>query len=308
MKKWICVFVILLMGSLSIPCDAWAASHKRKWEENNFNLNLGTTAFDGVYERSYLDAEERQTVSIYDKVIDDSVYLLMINGGFVPEQDILRGWRGNTLYVSTENLECLGIKTIFDTDNRDIILHYLDNTLVLHLNSYTATFNGKSIPIENPVELLDKKIYVPIRFVLEQFGGKVQYVHDYEKTICHRDLENLFKIHMISIEMVNDKQQPHFLPEDRIDKIKELSVARHSQVVDLLKERGQTFTEENKDYDPFAIYYTGKKLGRYYIYELKGFEGLPIFMNQYTGEIYSENPWTPIVSIEPQFPDLCKLF
>ena len=72
------------------------------------------------------------------------------------------------------------------------------------------------------------------------------------------------------------------------EKITDVSVQYQKDLIAAKEEPNQEI-EEKFNYDASAVTYTGKKLGRFYIYELKEFENFPIYFNEYTGEIYSES-------------------
>lgn len=133
-------------------------------------------------------------------------------------------------------------------------------------------------------------LYVPLRFVAETFGGKVQYVDDYEKTYCHEDdseSPNWVKVSVIAIEMPNGTK-PQYVSKNGLEKITDVSVQYQKDLIAAKEETNQEI-EQKFYYDASAVTYTGKKLGRFYVYELKGFENFPIYFNEYTGEIYSES-------------------
>jgi len=56
-----------------------------------------------------------------------------------------------------------------------------------------------------------------------------------------------------------------------------------------------------EQYDLYRITYTGKSIGRYYIYTMDELEHCPIFFNKYTAEIFSSSPGVPIFSLAEGF-------
>lgn len=308
MKKWQFLNLGVLIGCLCLPNTAMAATGEAMWKENNLCVSVSRTDFKETYSVEYLNTDTGIYDCTYEDTVCNSAYLLMINGGFVPNPKILIKENG-TVYVPVASLEMLGVDTIIDNINRTITLSHNDTILIFHRDSDRAEINGKNRMVKDNVQEINEEIYVPIRFVAEQFGGKVEYVHDYKKTICDRTQADKLRISLISVEMVNQQDVTAcYEPQDKLEEIKTLSLAEHEQISDLLETRKQGFTEENPDYNPLAICYTGETFGRYYVYKIKGFESLPIFVNQYTGEIYSENPWTPIMAIGKGFPDLSKIY
>lgn len=294
MKRWICFSITLFIGCFLIPNKALASSCEVKWKENNLCVSVDDTDFEGVYSVDYLNDSSGLYECTYDKTIADNAYLLLINGGFLHNPDILLSENG-VLYISVDNLKLLDIKAIIDEAKGMISLYYNDDLLVLEKGCNIVAIN--------------EKVYVPMRAVVEQFGGEVEYINDYKKNICNEEREYKFRIHLISIEMPdNQSGVESYTPQNGLEKIKKMSLVEYKQIIDLLEERNQTFTKDNPDYNPLSVCYSGETLGRYYVYRLEGFEELPIFFNKYTGVVYGENPWTPMMSIAYGFPDLSKLY
>lgn len=294
MKKWICFSVALFIGCFSVQREALAAPYELKWKENNLCISVDHTDFKGMYSVDYLNPNSGDYECVYDETICNSVYLLMMNGGFFPNPDILLKENG-TIYISTKDLDLVGIKMIIDDVEETISLYYGSSVLTFERNSDLVAIN--------------EKFYVPMRLVVEKFGGEIEYIHDYKKTICNKDQGNEFGINMISVEMIDEQQNlKSYTPQEGLEKVKKMSLIEYEQIISLLEERNQTFTKDSQNYDPLSVYYTGENFGRYYIYKLEGFEKFPVFFNKYTGEIYGENPWSPIMTIECCFPDLSKIY
>ena len=294
MKKWICFSITLFIGCFLIPNKAMALPYEIKWQENNLCISIDDTDFEGIYSVDYLNDNSDIYESVYDKTIASDAYLLLINGGFLHNPDILLRENG-IIYISIEDLKLLDIEATIDEAKGTISLYYNDNLLVLEKKYNIVTINKKS--------------YVPMRAVVEQFGGEVKYIHDYKKNICNKEQEYNFRINLISIEMPDNQSDfESYTPQSGLEEIKKMSLVEYKQIIDLLEERNQTFTKDNPDYDPLSVCYSGETLGRYYVYRLEGFEEFPIFFNKYTGAVYGENPWTQMMTIAYGFPDLSKLY
>ncbi len=96
------------------------------------------------------------------------------------------------------------------------------------------------------------------------------------------------------------EQSPKYVSKDGMEKIIDVSVQYRQDLIAAREEANQKI-EEKFYYDASAVTYTGKKLGRFYVYELKEFENFPIYFNEYTGEIYSEAVGLPLVGLDKHF-------
>ena len=89
MKKWICFSITLFIGCFLIPNKAMALPYEIKWQENNLCISIDDTDFEGIYSVDYLNDNSEIYESVYDKTIASDAYLLLINGGFLHNPDIL---------------------------------------------------------------------------------------------------------------------------------------------------------------------------------------------------------------------------
>ncbi len=310
MKKILCfgIFLAAMLAGCIAPDENTTVQTKYPWNENNFTIGISETEFEGVYGINYLDEDTQQYETFYEKSPAGQIFLLAVNGGYLPVPDILATPKGN-IYVPMEYLEPIGItaETIKNEDGTKILLKYGKDTLLLAKNRAPEK-NGEAVEIKFPaVEMLDEKIYVPVCFVAEQFGGTVDDIDDFSKEFCNESSRILPKISLIGIEMPME-QIDGFSIEEGLQTVVESSVVEYEGLLTLLEERGESFTERHPDYDPGAICYSGKKLGRYYIYQLEGFEDFPIFFNRYTGEIYGVQPWDEMFSVARCFPNIRKIY
>lgn len=303
MKRFlgICMAALLLAGCA--VQENSAAADEPYWEENKFDVEIYTGEFDGSYSENYLNREKSQYMGEYGKCTGDTAWLLAVDGGFVPVADIYTV-KGKTPYVPLESLEPMGITVESGTDEYGYYALLKRGKDTLRLTpGRVAEKNGEKFETEDfLLEEMNGKMYVPLCFVAEQFGGKVQMIEDFKKEICGDDTEYTMKVSMAVVEM--QERKPVFTVEDGTVKIQEGSAEEHRQTVELMKERGESF----ENFDPMAVHYKGMDLGRYSVYELEGFESLPIFFNRYTGEIYGVQPGLPIVSISNHFPNISWLF
>lgn len=298
----------ILLTACSAQKDCPAAHTGDFWTEDNLDAAISWTDFERIYQISYSDKAGELNEICYEKAAGNQLYMLVVNGGFVPAPDILTAWDGMP-YILAEDLGLLGITAeISDGETGMMVsMECRGDTLVLKRNR-PATKNG--IELEDGFSALgaiEEKVYVPLCFTAEQFGGAAKYIEDFRKEICKDDSEYGLTVSFVVIEMPTEREKL-FSAEDGLQKAKELSAEEYRQVAEHLEECGRDFSEDYPNYDPSAIYDTGETLGRYTIYELEGFESLPIFFNQYTGELYGVQPWDPMLTIDKSFPDISKLY
>lgn len=277
MKKRSLFFIGLLLGCFCSPNTAMAAAETPAWQENNPCISVDRTDFKELSAVDYFNLDSGIYEPRLTHTICGNVYLLMVNGGFVPNPDIQLHQNG-TLYISSETLETIGIHTTAK-----------DGTVTFSNGTHTLKLQKNA-----DIIMINDKIYAPLRFVTTQFGGKVEYLQDYKKTLCHAESKDSFRIHLISVE--TEQQAKAYTSQEKTAELQKLSAEEYAQISDSLTA------------NPFSVRDTGKTFGRYDIYEVTNFSAFPIFVNQYTGEVYSENPWLPIMAISKGFPDLSKLY
>lgn len=310
MKKFVC-FILLFATMLSgcaVSEGNTAAQTKYAWYENNFDMSVSRTEFEGVYGIDYLNPDIGHDEGFYEKITTNQIFLTIVNGGYLPIPDICVVPEG-IVYVVPEALEPIGITTeiIQTEEGRKFLLKYGKDTLLLEKNRMPEK-NGKAVEIKfAAIEALDERIYVPLCFVMEQFGGTVNYIDDFTKEFCNESDSDQEKISLIGIEMPTEQEEKFSIAEG-LQAVIESSIPEHERLLTLMEERGEDFTEEDPDYDPRAISYSGADFGRYSIYHLEGFEWFPIFFNRYNGEIYGVQPWTPMFTVAKCFPSVRRLY
>lgn len=156
-----------------------------KWTENKADVRIYQTELSDFYEISFLNLDSNCEESTYERDVKNGIRLLMINGGFVPEPETVL--QDDVVYAPLEKIaEPLGITyDLTDESGNYLTLKKGDTTLVFpRYNESTVLLNGHEMAASYYLCDYDY-LYVPLRFVAETFGGKVQYVDDYEKTYCH---------------------------------------------------------------------------------------------------------------------------
>lgn len=293
----------LLCFAFLLPAGECAlGAESISWEKNKADIGIYQTELSDFYEISFGNPDTGISERTFERDVKNGIRLLMINGGFVPEPDTVL--QNGIIYAPLEKIaEPLGITyDLTRQEGKYLTLQKGDTTLVFpRYNESTVLLNGHEMAASYYLCDYDH-LYVPLRFVAETFGGKVQYVDDYEKTFCNEDnseFPNRVKVNVIAIEMP-DGIKPQYVSKDGMEKIIDVSVQYQQDLIAAREEANQKI-EEKFYYDASAVTYTGKKLGRFYVYELKEFENFPIYFNEYTGEIYSKAVGLPLVGLDKHF-------
>lgn len=286
-KKFFCgILVSVFMGSL--PLQAFAAE-RAEWVENNMNIHMRNTDFQEYYEVDYLNVEQGQMESDFFHSINGDIYLLMIDGGFVPYPDLLLCENG-TVHVPFDVIETpLQLTLQPQEENGEVTVKKEDLELYLHYSNLEVTeINGR--------------VYVPLRYLAEAFGCEVGYISDYRSAFCNDENRGTRpQIRIITVE-TPEAYEKVYTKEEAMMILQKLSEEEYRQIKEAKIEGEQSF----EGYDPAVIFDSGKELGRYDVYQLKGFEGLPIFFNRYTGEVFGSNPYTGLISVLEGFSDISK--
>ena len=75
--------------------------------------------------------------------------------------------------------ESFGAEVTWNQERQAASLNYKGKQIELPINSTQVTVNGQSIPIDVPAMLKDNRTLIPIRFVSEQLGMEVNYIHEH---------------------------------------------------------------------------------------------------------------------------------
>ena len=279
--------------------------------ENNADMRIYRTDFDNLYQINIQSGGE--TSVFYEKAADGGIFVLMVNGSFVPSPSLLMA--ENTLYISADKLSRL-IGNEADPSTFELNTYTFkkgDSSIQVRSYSRTAVINGVETDIgafSAPLydyEGMDENIYVPLRYIVETLGGKVEYVPDFENAFGDglkgkRDAS----VNIAVVEMPAAGAEIYSV-EYGLNALISSSKETYEYVKSYLKESGRSFGGTDLDYDPADIKYIGN-MGRYYMYHLSGFEGLPLMINKYTGEMFSGKPGLPFVNISKGFPNIGWLY
>ncbi|MDR1540943.1 MAG: copper amine oxidase N-terminal domain-containing protein [Clostridiales bacterium] len=237
----------------------------------------------------------------------DPIRLLMVNGGFVPKAEIIIE-NSRTLVPVRIISEILGAKVEWDGNARTVEISDRGVLINLKIGSADASAGGKAYTLDAPAKIFSDRTYVPIRFIAEALGAEVGYIDNLSDAPGYhgRYPQGKPPFTIATVERSNSK--PQYTAEDGLSSVKEASAKTYQQVVDYLEETSRAFDDIDKDYDSQSIIYTGKNLGRYYIYQLEGFEEFQIYFNTFTGAIYSQKAALPFFYIDEGFINIGWLY
>lgn len=97
---------------------------------------------------------------------------------------------GRTLVPLRTIFEALGATVTWEEDSQTVTAVKGTNTIKLQIGSYTATINDKPIELSVPGKVVDGRTMVPLRFVSEAMGCKVDWA-DQTQTVVITDSSTL---------------------------------------------------------------------------------------------------------------------
>ncbi len=297
---------------LSLNCDYFELK-KNIWTKNDMDVAVypPDSSEDGLYDVEYNDNDaERYPID------SRRICLLMVDGGFVPYPDIQ--FKNGQAFVSVETLsDAFGVDFIVFKEGGNITISGSDKHLALKIGSNdvsvvdisstgskTAKLNGIPYTGNNGV------VYLPIRSIAELLSGNVQYVDRIGGDGNYDDIgvnKTAARISMITVELPQSINKA-FTPEEGLAKVKQASAQAYQALLDYYKQDNRTFDDTSKDYNSQDIVYTGQTYGRYYVYQLKEFSQFDIYLNRYTGEIYSKKASICLLNIEKGFVNISWMY
>jgi thiol-disulfide isomerase/thioredoxin len=72
--------------------------------------------------------------------------------------------------------EAFGSKVDYDVTTSTITVYFEDKIIIMHYNNPQATINGKMVIMDAPYTIRQGRSFVPIRFIAETFGAKVEWI------------------------------------------------------------------------------------------------------------------------------------
>lgn len=86
-----------------------------------------------------------------------------------------RNIKGTVLVPLREIFEALGAKVSWDGKTKTVKATKQSITVTLTIGKSVATVNKKSVKLSQPAQLINGKTFVPLRFVSESLGAKVEW-------------------------------------------------------------------------------------------------------------------------------------
>ena len=268
---------------------------------NNLELSIYKTEFKDLYEIEYHSSEDGKHRFSYEKDVKNGIRLIMFNGSFVKDPGTVI--QDETVYISLQKFAYMTGAEVTINRGQSVSININYNGQTLFVKSYSntdAVLNDKSISMPRRFEMVLDDYYIPLRFICEVFGGEVNYYADYIYNFQHDVRDDVPSINIIAISMDQDRRVTYSIQEAE-NIIKIASLEKYDQIIEGLKERNIPDYKNKSIYDPNAIRYTGYDLDRYYVFELKGYESLPILFNKYTGELYSHKAGRSFIIIDEGF-------
>jgi hypothetical protein len=164
--------IFAFVFSLTATFNAAAAEENISWEENNASIGIYETDFTDLYDIDYLNTATGTYESTYEKDVKNGIRIMMVNGGFVPVPETLL--KNNVVFISAEKLaNIIGFEIQYNDNEEKISLKKNNLTLTMSTNGNgnLAEINGENIELSDIPENINGEIYVPLRFVVEKFGG-----------------------------------------------------------------------------------------------------------------------------------------
>lgn len=101
----------------------------------------------------------------------------MING--VPQAPLEAApflMNGRTMVPIRFISESMGARIEYEVTTRTITINYEETIIIMQYNHPEATINGKTVIMDAPYTIRSARSFVPIRFIAEAFGAKVEWI------------------------------------------------------------------------------------------------------------------------------------
>jgi hypothetical protein len=111
----------------------------------------------------------------FQQVSVEGVIRVFVNG-YQPTLDVPPVIRdGNTLVPVRGVFEALNAEVSWDEAKQEVTIVKDELTIVLPVNQNTALKNGEEIALDVPAQILNGRTMVPVRFIAETLGAKVEW-------------------------------------------------------------------------------------------------------------------------------------
>lgn len=144
----------------------------------------------------------------------------------------------NRVLVPTrEVFEAMGAKVLWDNTSKTVTVRYKDKEVILVVNKMTATVNNEAVALDVPAKIINNKVMIPIRFVSEAIGLKVDWDADNRAVKIEEPKENIVnKIVDIKMDKEEDIFSATILSSIPMEDIK-LTVLDKKVIVDIVKSK-----------------------------------------------------------------------
>lgn len=141
-------FVLLMCGLLGFSSAAFAAAYENAETDKEIVLQI-----DNPF----------MTVNGLQRAIDDGV----------ETAPLIRN--GRTLVPVRAVVEAIGGDVDWDADNHTVMLSYADDVIKLTVDCNIAYLNDIAVTLETAPEIMNERTMLPIRFIAESFGFRVEW-------------------------------------------------------------------------------------------------------------------------------------
>ncbi|SHK19019.1 Copper amine oxidase N-terminal domain-containing protein [Geosporobacter subterraneus DSM 17957] len=87
---------------------------------------------------------------------------------------------GRTLIPVRALTEAFGATVDWNSETKKVTIIKGDIEIILKIDSKTATVNGEEVTIDAPAEIMNKRTVIPLRFIVEQLGLKINWDEETE--------------------------------------------------------------------------------------------------------------------------------
>lgn len=199
---------------------------------------------------------------------------------------------GKTMLPLRSIFENLNAQVVWDSSSNTVTATKEDTKIIIKVNSSTATVNGEQRSIDVPAKIINNKVMVPVRFVSEILGAKVEW-DEKNRTVSVESIEKtiLIKVNEEPVKSVT-KEKKNWYYFARFDEIKNGN--SYNSYFDIDKQKLINFGITNNDTDP-----RGLKVGDWLYLKSSegGYNGTPyhpfIYKIKYDGSVKEKIDFSP---------------
>ncbi len=146
--KKISIFLSAVLVALSSITTCFSAP----WIDINITYNGKTERYNAENVYLYINGKRIENISMPPIIIN-----------------------GSTLVPAREVFEPLGATVSWKKDTEEVIISYKETTIIIKINSNTATVNNSTEPLSMPAKIINNKTMIPARFIAQSLGLKVEW-------------------------------------------------------------------------------------------------------------------------------------